>query len=227
MTLRIAAVSAGLWHPSKTSALARELDAEPSFIELGPIAHETWRSIRTHARTMSQKTLISVAGSPGENSRSSRLLFALAHRLESAGAVVQRFSLESFDPRALLWAKTDDPSIAHFIEQARSAKGLLLGTPVYKASYTGSLKAIVDLLPPDAFLEKFGFGLATAKQRAHVEATAVSFSRLFAFFRVAHEVPAATFLDEDVFDGRDPSCFSASVEKILDDRAKAILAALG
>lgn len=174
-----------------------------------------------------EKTVLSITGSPVENSRSSRLLSSLNDRLESAGIIVQRFSLESFDPRSLLWAKADDPPVDHFIRQARIAKGLLLGTPVYKASYTGSLKTIVDLLPPDAFTEKFGFGLATAKQRAHLEATAVSFSRLFAFFRVAHEVPAATFLDEEVFDSRDPSRLSSSTERTLDSRAKAILATLG
>lgn len=176
---------------------------------------------------MSQRTLISIAGSPSDSSRSTLLLNALILRLEAKGVSVRRFSLDSFDPRALLRAQLDDPKNARFIAEARSAEGIVLATPVYKAGYTGALKAIVDLLPPEALQEKFGFGLATAKSRAHLEATAVSFSRLFAFFRVAHEIPAATLLDDEVFDPRDHTRFSTGAERLLDDRAQAILRALG
>lgn len=82
-------------------------------------------------------------------------------------------------------------------------------------------------LAPEALQEKFGLGLATAKSRAHLEATAVSFSRLFAFFRVANEIAAVTLLDDEVFDPRDHTRFSNATERLLDDRAKAILTALG
>ncbi|OQX66457.1 MAG: FMN reductase [Sorangiineae bacterium NIC37A_2] len=54
MSLEIVAVSAGLWQPSKTTALARalleavaeELDALRTCVELGPIAHELGSTLR-------------------------------------------------------------------------------------------------------------------------------------------------------------------------------------
>lgn len=80
MTLRIAAVSTGLWQPSKTSSLARfllgalanELDADSSFIELGPIAHELGGTLRrdeararvAHALTIAEEADLLIAATP-------------------------------------------------------------------------------------------------------------------------------------------------------------------
>jgi FMN reductase len=59
----------------------------------------------------------------------------------------------------------------------------VLSTPVYKAAYTGALKAIVDLIPPDALAARPALGIATARLPAHGTEVDRAFSALFAFFR--------------------------------------------
>lgn len=176
---------------------------------------------------MSNKSLVSVAGSPSAQSRSSRLLAALGERLQQAGVTVHAYSIDSFDAGAVFHARVDHPSVAGFVDRVGAAGGLLLSTPVYKASYTGALKAIVDLLPYDALLGKLGFGIATARSKPHLDATAAAFSELWGFFRVSHSIPALTLLDEEIFADPEAARFDPRVEKWLDERAQAIVSALG
>jgi FMN reductase len=48
------------------------------------------------------------------------------------------------------------------------ARGLIVATPVYKAAYTGSLKALLDILPPQAFRNKTVLPIATGGSPAHM-----------------------------------------------------------
>lgn len=176
---------------------------------------------------MSRKNVLVIAGSPSPHSRSSRLLLRVRDLLTEYGVDAHTYSLDSFDAHALLHAHADHPKLAEFEARATQADGLLLGTPVYKASYTGGLKAIVDLIPYEALVGKVAFGLATARQRPHVDSTAEAYTQLFKFFRIGTEVPAATFLDDEVFVDANAEQFSTLVEQTLDKRARAIIQALG
>lgn len=176
---------------------------------------------------MSHKNVIVIAGSPSPTSRSSRLLLNVSDRLVSHGIAVHHFSLDSFDATALLHAQTAHPTLANFITRASAADGLLLGTPVYKASYAGALKTIVDLIPYDVLVGKVGFGLASARQRPHLDSTAEAFTRLFGFFRIAHEVESATFLDDEIFADAETNRFNPLVEQSLEQRGRAIIQVLG
>lgn len=175
---------------------------------------------------MSNKSLVSIAGSPSAQSRSARLLGALGQRLQNAGVTVHAHSIDSFDPDAVLHARVDSPSLARFTEHVGDAQGLLLSSPVYKASYAGALKAVVDLIPYDALVGKVGFAIATARSRAHLDATARAFSHLWTFFRVGHPIAELTLLDDEIFADAEARRFDVRVEQQLDERAAAIVRAL-
>ncbi|WP_437719533.1 NAD(P)H-dependent oxidoreductase [Sorangium sp. So ce448] len=53
-----------------------------------------------------------------------------------------------------------------------SAAGVVIATPIYKASYTGALKAFLDLLPQFGLAGKAALPLATGGTLAHVLAAA-------------------------------------------------------
>lgn len=101
----------------------------------------------------------------------------------------------------------DAPAIVELVAAAKSASAIVLSSPVYKATYSGALKVLVDLLPPDALVGKTALGIATTKLAAHGVDVSRSYAALFGFFRAqAHET--LVLLDEDL--KADGASFAAS-----------------
>ena len=71
-------------------------------------------------------------------------------------------------PAALLSADTKHPAIAAAVDLFDRADGVVVATPVYKASYSGLLKTLLDLLPQRALADKVVLPLATGGTLAHV-----------------------------------------------------------
>lgn len=175
---------------------------------------------------MTETTLVALSASPNDPSRSSRLLNGVITRLEAAAVVVHRFSLANFEPHAVLHGHVEHPTVANFIARVTEGQGLLLTTPVYKASYSGALKSIVDLLPSTSLEGKVAFGIATARRRADLEATANSYAQLFTFFNVRQVIATAAFLDEELPTQPDRTNFDVTIESALDERTQSLIAAL-
>src|SRR3954467_12694938 len=95
-------------------------------------------------------SVLLLAGSPSERSRSAALLDAVAYRLRGSGRLVQRLQLRDLSPQALLLADTSHRRIAAAIDQLLQATAVVIATPVYKAAYSGVLKVFLDLLPQTA-----------------------------------------------------------------------------
>ena len=130
---------------------------------------------------MSRRVLF-VLGSPSETSRSTLVARRLAGELASRDLVTHFVSLRDFDAEDVFLARTNAPAIARFVEDVKTASAIVLATPVYKASYSGALKAIIDLVPPDALSGKPALGIATTRLAAHGPLADRAFDALFAFF---------------------------------------------
>ena len=76
--------------------------------------------------------------------------------------------MRDLPPAALLAADTSHPAIAAAVELFDQADGVVVATPVYKASYSGLLKTLLDLLPQRALADKVVLPLATGGSLAHV-----------------------------------------------------------
>lgn len=95
-----------------------------------------------------QQSVLLIAGSPSERSRSSALLDSVSHRLAlRSGFVVDRLNIRELPAQALLLAKWGHPAIAAAMAQVAGARAIVVATPVYKAAYSGLLKVLLDLLP--------------------------------------------------------------------------------
>lgn len=119
---------------------------------------------------MSQPTqplqAIALSGSPSPNSRSRILLeHTLAH-LATHGVVTHLLDLSELPADALLGRRRDD-AIDAAIQQATGSNILILGTPVYRATYTGQLKAFLDLFPQAALRGRVVGLLATGATPLH------------------------------------------------------------
>lgn len=112
--------------------------------------------------------VVSISGSPSLKSRSGVVLAHASRWLRQQGVEVTSVRIRDFDAEDLLFAHFDSPQVQDFIEAVRQADGLLIGTPVYKASFSGALKTLLDLLPERALHGKVVLPLATGGSIAHM-----------------------------------------------------------
>ncbi|UVO20001.1 NADPH-dependent FMN reductase [Stutzerimonas stutzeri] len=112
--------------------------------------------------------VVSLAGSPSQRSRSAVLLDIAGDWLHQRGVEVVRYGVRDFDAADLLHARFDSPRVRQLLEHVARADGLLIATPVYKASVAGALKTLLDLLPERALAHKAVLPLATGGSVAHM-----------------------------------------------------------
>ena len=113
-------------------------------------------------------SVLLIAGSPSERSRTAALLEATGQRLESRGVQVKRLRVRDLNPQALLLADFGHPSVLAAQELVAQASVLVVATPVYKAAYSGILKVFLDLLPQTALKGKTVLPLATGGSPHHM-----------------------------------------------------------
>ena len=115
-------------------------------------------------------SVLLVAGSPLQRSRSAALLAALGQRLSRRGLYVESLRIRDLSPQALLLGDAAQPTLAGAIEQVSRARALVVSTPVCRSAYSGSLKLLLDLLPPEALRHKLVLPLATGGSLQHLHA---------------------------------------------------------
>ncbi|MBK0033805.1 NADPH-dependent FMN reductase [Erwinia sp. S43] len=139
--------------------------------------------------------VITLAGSPRFPSRSTALLTVCQHALEQRGVEVTPWNLHNFHPEDLLYARFDSPALLAFKEDLEKADGLIVSTPVYKASFAGALKTLLDLLPERALEHKVVLPLATGGTVAHLLAVDYALKPVLNALK-AQEVLHGVFADD-------------------------------
>ena len=109
---------------------------------------------------------LGISGSPSANSRSRILVERTLVRLAELQVATELLDLSDLPAEALL-ARRQDPSVEAAIQRSATANILILGTPVYRASYAGQLKAFFDLFPQDALRGTVTGLIATGAGLAH------------------------------------------------------------
>ena len=110
----------------------------------------------------------SLSGSPSPRSRSAWLQQLALTRLEGAVHGVRTITLRELPAQPLLQAQAQHPALRDALQAVAGAQLLVVATPIYKAAYSGLLKAFLDLLPPDALRGKTVLPLATGGSAAHL-----------------------------------------------------------
>ncbi|WP_298409002.1 NADPH-dependent FMN reductase [Janthinobacterium sp.] len=112
-------------------------------------------------------SILLLGGSPQLPSSSSRLLLHIGEQLALQGHSYATLHVRDLPARALLLADYDDAAIARAVRAVADADAIVIATPIYKAAYTGLLKAFLDLLPQDGLAGKLVLPLATGGGHAH------------------------------------------------------------
>ncbi|MEU3415841.1 NADPH-dependent FMN reductase [Streptomyces sp. NPDC006658] len=150
-------------------------------------------------------TVLSVSGSPSASSRTSRLLRHLDQRLLAHGHHVVPLDVRTIPAEALLGADFGHPAVVEVIGLFARADGVVVGSPVYKAAYSGVLKALLDLLPQYALNGKTVLPLATGGSTAHVLAIDYALRPVLNSTGASHIVQGWFTLEQDLTVGDDGS----------------------
>ena len=112
--------------------------------------------------------ILLINGSPTEQSRSGALLNYAAPILNIAGIETKLITLRDFPAEDLIFARYNSASFTEWQRDVLEADALIISTPLYKASFTGGLKALLDVLPQSAFRGKSVLPIATGGSPGHL-----------------------------------------------------------
>ncbi|MFD3519096.1 NADPH-dependent FMN reductase [Streptomyces sp. NPDC058653] len=172
-------------------------------------------------------TVLSVSGSPSPTSRTARLLRHLDAALIAQGHQVVPLDVRTLSAEALLGADFGHPDIKRATELFARADGVVIGTPVYKAAYSGLLKSLLDLLPQYALADKVVLPLATGGSVAHVLAIDYALRPVLSAMGATHVVPGWFVLDRHIVAAQDGSTeieesTAAALDQVLAQFATAL-----
>jgi len=131
-----------------------------------------------------------LGGSPSSPSSSWRLLQLVGARLAALGHHIVALQVRDLPALALLRGDIDDPAIAVAAAMVAEADALVIGTPVYKAAYSGLLKTFLDLLPQDGLAGKIVLPLATGGSQSHMLALDYALRPVLASLSPRHILPS-------------------------------------
>lgn len=112
--------------------------------------------------------ILLLGGSPADPSSTNRLLQHIGDKLALHGHRTVKLQVRDLPARPLLHGDTDDSAIRRALFAVAEAQAIVIGTPVYKAAYTGLLKAFLDLLPQNGLAGKVVLPVATGGSQSHM-----------------------------------------------------------
>lgn len=156
------------------------------------------------------RTIIGLSGNLDRPSKTRALVqtavASAASRFEAVGAV---FDLADIGPSLGTARRVDDlaPPARSALEVILSADALIVASPVYKGSYTGLFKHLIDLIDPMALQGKPVLLAATGGGDRHALMIEHQLRPLFGFFE-AQTLPTAVYTADRDFTNGQPSSSS-------------------
>jgi FMN reductase len=112
--------------------------------------------------------VVAIAGSPSHPSRTYGILEYATKLLQQKNIQTEIISVRDLPAEDLVFGRYDSPGLEPVKASIEKADALIVATPIYKAAYTGVLKAFLDLLPQKALSGKVILPLATGGTLAHL-----------------------------------------------------------
>ncbi|MBK1782749.1 NADPH-dependent FMN reductase [Prauserella cavernicola] len=140
--------------------------------------------------------ILALTGSPSATSRTEAVIEHVAARLRGQGHRIALVPVRDLPPGALLSGDATQPDIAAVADALASADGIIVASPVFKASYSGLLKSLLDLLPQFALDGKVVLPLATGGSLAHVLAIDYAFRPVLNSMGAEHVVQGYFLLNQ-------------------------------
>lgn len=88
--------------------------------------------------------------------------------MSAEGHTVTSFSVRDIAPDDLVGSHMHCPAVRLLRSHVEEAQAVVIATPVYKASFSGALKCLLDLLPENALAGKIILPVATGGSLSHL-----------------------------------------------------------
>jgi FMN reductase len=142
--------------------------------------------------------VITIAGSPSAGSRSAAVLAHARRTIERSGLRTRALSVRDLPPEDLVYGRVDSPAIREWAALLNLSRAVIVATPVYKAAYSGVLKAFLDLLPQGALAGKLVLPIATGGSPAHMLAIDYALRPVLAALSAQHILSGVYITDAQV-----------------------------
>ncbi len=112
--------------------------------------------------------IVYISGSPTPYSRTEAVLRFMSETLEKKGHTSQLITMKDIPANDLIDGNWNSDAVIRIGEQIEAADGVVIGTPVYKASYPGVFKAFIDVLPQQLLAGKTVLPFMTGGSHYHL-----------------------------------------------------------
>jgi len=141
--------------------------------------------------------IVIISGSPSDTSKTKKVLDYLGTILERDGFSIKHISVRDVSKDVLFEGNYDSPEISNIATLIQDAKGVIIGSPIYKGAYSGVLKTLIDLLPQDVLKHKPVLPLMTGGSAAHLLALEYTLKPLLASLK-AHNLKGLYFVNSQI-----------------------------
>ncbi|GAB4384175.1 MAG: NADPH-dependent FMN reductase [Elainellaceae cyanobacterium] len=142
--------------------------------------------------------ILAIAGNPTSPSRTYGLVEYANALLQQQGFSTETIAVRDVSPEVLVYGKYNSPNLEPIKAKLAQADGVIVATPIYKASYTGLLKAFLDLLPQRAFEGKVVLPIATGGTIAHLLAIDYSLKPVLSELKARHILGGVYAVDKQL-----------------------------
>ena len=142
--------------------------------------------------------IVAIAGSPSQTSRSSAVLGYAKAMMEANGATVDSVTVRDVPAEDLVTGNFESVALQQIQRVIEHADAVIVGTPVYKATYTGVLKSLLDLMPQYAFKNKIVLPIATGGTIAHLLSLDYAIKPLFSVMGATHILQGVYIQDAQI-----------------------------
>ena len=163
--------------------------------------------------------LVAVSAGESATSRTTALVRPVVD--ERKGELIELSRLSSDG----LLGRVGDPRVAEAVETASAADVLIVATPIYRATYTGAMKAFFDRFPPGALTRTAVVLVGTAIAAEHFLALDTGGRALIASLEGWTTPTVVYALQDDFVDGR-PTDDVLGKLRLAVDRAEGLAAVL-
>ncbi len=130
--------------------------------------------------------IVTISGSPSPVSRSSAILKYAEELSTKYGLIAASISVRHLSSEDLVYCNFESPDLKKLQLLLERAKAVIISTPVYNSSYTGALKALLDLMPEYAFAGKTVLPIATGGTINHLLSIDYAMKPLFSAMGATH-----------------------------------------
>ncbi|MBD2536632.1 NADPH-dependent FMN reductase [Nostoc flagelliforme FACHB-838] len=165
--------------------------------------------------------ILAIAGSPSHPSRTYAILEYAAQILsQQKDLPTNIISVRDLPAEDLAYGRYDSAALQQPKALLEKASGVIIATPIYKAAYTGVLKAFLDLLPQKALLGKIILPVATGGTIAHLLSVEYALKPVLSELGARHILSTVYAVDKQI---QIQSDGSVQLDEEIDQRLQDVL----